>query len=84
MLGVNEDKYDAQTFHLQHRAPRMAWRCLKVLLDELGIVKGTMTTILVYQRPTLAASREDLRRARAALNIIHHRRGKAIYLVIPE
>ena len=61
----------------------------KVLHDELGIVKGLMTTIHAYtnDQNLQDGPHKDLRRARAAaLNIIPTSTGaaKAIGLVLPE
>jgi glyceraldehyde 3-phosphate dehydrogenase (phosphorylating) len=92
VLGVNEDKYDpAKHFIISNASCTTNGLALptKVLLDELGIVKGTMTTIHSYtnDQRLLDFPHEDLRRARAAaLNIIPTTTGaaKAIYLVIPE
>lgn len=92
VLGVNEDKYDAAKHFIISNAS-CTTNCLapptKVLLDEFGIVKGTMTTIHSYtnDQRLLDFPHEDLRRARAAaLNIIPTTTGaaKAIFLVIPE
>jgi glyceraldehyde 3-phosphate dehydrogenase len=92
VLGVNEDKFDPAKHFIISNAS-CTTNCLapptKVLLDELGIVKGTMTTIHSYtnDQRLLDFPHEDLRRARAAaLNIIPTTTGaaKAIYLVIPE
>jgi glyceraldehyde 3-phosphate dehydrogenase len=92
VLGVNEDKYDAAKHFIISNAS-CTTNCLapptKVLLDEFGIVKGTMTTIHSYtnDQRLLDFPHEDLRRARAAaLNLIPTTTGaaKAIFLVIPE
>jgi glyceraldehyde 3-phosphate dehydrogenase len=91
VLGVNEDKFDASKHFIISNAS-CTTNCLapvtKVLLDELGIVKGTMTTIHSYtnDQRLLDFPHEDLRRARAAaLNIIPTTTGaaKAIYLGVP-
>jgi glyceraldehyde 3-phosphate dehydrogenase len=92
VLGVNEDKFDpAKHFIISNASCTTNGLAppTKVLLDELGIVKGTMTTIHSYtnDQRLLDFPHEDLRRARAAaLNIIPTTTGaaKAIYLVIPE
>ena len=92
VLGVNEDKFDASKHFIISNASCTTNGLApptKVLLDELGIVKGTMTTIHSYtnDQRLLDFPHEDLRRARAAaLNIIPTTTGaaKAIYLVIPE
>jgi len=92
VLGVNEEKFDPAKHFIISNAS-CTTNCLapptKVLLDELGIVKGTMTTVHSYtnDQRLLDFPHEDLRRARAAaLNIIPTTTGaaKAIYLVIPE
>ena len=61
----------------------------KPLNDELGVVKGLMTTIHAYtgDQNLLDAPHSDLRRARsAAINIVPTSTGaaKAIALVLPE
>jgi glyceraldehyde 3-phosphate dehydrogenase len=92
VIGVNEDKFDAAKHRIVSNAS-CTTNCLapptKVLLDNLGIVKGTMTTVHSYtnDQRLLDFPHEDLRRARAAaLNIIPTTTGaaKAISLVIPE
>src|SRR5450755_283594 len=92
VLGVNEEKFEPAKHFIISNAS-CTTNCLapptKVLLDQLGIVKGTMTTIHSYtnDQRLLDFPHEDLRRARAAaLNIIPTTTGaaKAIYLVIPE
>nr|GMD04563.1 glyceraldehyde-3-phosphate dehydrogenase B, chloroplastic [Ipomoea batatas] len=62
---------------------------VKVMDEELGIVKGTMTTTHSYtgDQRLLDASHRDLRRARAAaLNIVPTSTGaaKAVSLVLPK
>ncbi len=62
---------------------------MKVLLDEFGIERGTMTTTHAYtgDQMILDAPHKDLRRARsAAVSVIPTSTGaaKAIGLVIPE
>ena len=62
---------------------------VKVLNDNFGIIKGTMTTTHSYtgDQRILDASHRDLRRARAAaVNIVPTSTGaaKAVALVIPE
>ncbi|MEL7226683.1 MAG: type I glyceraldehyde-3-phosphate dehydrogenase, partial [Cyanobacteria bacterium J06576_12] len=62
---------------------------VKVINDNFGIVKGTMTTTHSYtgDQRILDASHRDLRRARAAaVNIVPTTTGaaKAVSLVIPE
>jgi glyceraldehyde 3-phosphate dehydrogenase len=92
VLGVNEDKFDPGKHKIVSNAS-CTTNCLapatKVLHDNLGIVKGTMTTVHSYtnDQRILDFPHEDLRRARAAaLNIIPTTTGaaKAISLVIPE
>ncbi len=92
VLGVNDEKFDAAKHFIISNAS-CTTNCLapptKVLLDELGIVKGAMTTVHSYtnDQRLLDFPHEDLRRARAAaLNIIPTTTGaaKAIHLVIPE
>jgi glyceraldehyde 3-phosphate dehydrogenase len=92
VMGVNDKSYDANEHHIISNAS-CTTNCLgpmaKVLNDELGIVKGLMTTIHAYtQDQNLQdAPHKDLRRARAAaLSIIPTSTGaaKAIGLVLPE
>ena len=92
MMGVNEGDYDPATHTVISNAS-CTTNCLapmaKVLNDELGIVKGLMTTIHAYtgDQNLLDGPHSDLRRARAAaLNIVPTSTGaaKAIALVLPE
>jgi len=92
VLGVNEDKYDPAKHNIISNAS-CTTNCLgpiaKVLVDNFGIVKGTMTTIHSYtnDQVILDFPHKDLRRARAAaLSMIPTSTGaaKAIYLAIPE
>ena len=92
VLGVNEDKYDAAKHNIISNAS-CTTNCLapvvKVLLKEVGIVSGIMTTIHSYtnDQVILDFPHKDLRRARAAaLNMIPSSTGaaKALKLVIPE
>ena len=92
VLGVNDDKYDPDKHNIISNAS-CTTNCLappvKILQDELGILKGTMTTIHSYttDQRLLDYPHEDLRRARAAaLNIIPTSTGaaKALHLVVPE
>ncbi len=92
VMGVNHESYDPQTHHVISNAS-CTTNCLapmaKALHDELGIVKGLMTTIHAYTQDQnlLDGPHKDLRRARAAaLNIIPTSTGaaKAIGLVMPE
>jgi glyceraldehyde 3-phosphate dehydrogenase len=92
VLGVNEDKYDASKHHVISNAS-CTTNCLapvvKVLHEQFGILKGSMTTIHSYtnDQNVLDFPHKDLRRARAAaLNMIPTTTGaaKAIGLVMPE
>jgi len=91
VLGVNEDKYDASAHHVISNAS-CTTNCLapvvKVLHEQFGILKGSMTTIHSYtnDQNVLDFPHKDLRRARAAaLNMIPTTTGaaKAIGLVMP-
>ncbi len=92
VLGVNEDKYDAQKHHIVSNAS-CTTNCLapftKVLHDNFGIVSGLMTTVHSYtnDQKILDLPHDDLRRARAAaMSIIPTTTGaaKAVALVMPE
>ncbi len=92
VLGVNEGDYDPAKHKIISNAS-CTTNCLapivKVLVDELGIVKGAMTTVHSYtnDQRILDFPHEDLRRARAAaINIIPTTTGaaKALHLVVPE
>ncbi|MDD5745645.1 MAG: type I glyceraldehyde-3-phosphate dehydrogenase [Candidatus Omnitrophica bacterium] len=92
VMGVNEDKYDAQK-HLVISNASCTTNCLgpvaKVLNDNFGIEKGLMTTIHAYTNDQRVQDmpHADMRRARAAaLSMIPTSTGaaKAISLVIPE
>jgi len=92
VLGVNDANYDPEKHHVISNAS-CTTNCLatavKPLNDELGWVKGFMTTIHSYtnDQNILDAPHKDLRRARnAATNIIPTSTGaaKALYLTIPE
>ncbi len=98
VLGVNEDKYDAEKHTIISNAS-CTTNCVapmaKVLLDNFGINRGMMTTIHAYTTEQqlldqIAVTRKgsvNLRRARAAaINIIPTTTGaaKAVSLVIPE
>jgi glyceraldehyde 3-phosphate dehydrogenase len=92
VLGVNDDKYDAAKHKIISNAS-CTTNCLapvaKVLQDNFGISKATMTTVHSYtnDQRTLDLPHEDLRRARAAaLNMIPTKTGAAaaIGLVMPE
>ena len=92
VMGVNDDLYDGAKHNIISNAS-CTTNCLapmaKALNDDLGIVKGLMTTIHAYtQDQNLQdAPHKDLRRARAAaLNIVPTSTGaaKAVALVLPE
>src|ERR1035438_3243053 len=91
VLGVNEKKYDPAKHHVISNAS-CTTNCLgpfvKVLHENFGIEKGSMTTIHSYtnDQHVLDFPHKDLRRARAAaINMIPTTTGaaKAIGLVIP-
>ena len=71
VYGVNHDLYDAGKNHLV-TAASCTTNCLapviKVLLDNVGIVKGSMTTIhdITMTQNIIDNGHKDLRRARAA------------------
>ncbi len=92
VLGVNEGAYDPSKHNVISNAS-CTTNCLapvvKVLQDNFGIEKGSMTTIHSYtnDQNVLDFPHKDLRRARAAaINMIPTTTGaaKAIGLVIPE
>ncbi len=92
VMGVNDGEYDSATHHIISNAS-CTTNCLapmaKALHDDLGIVKGLMTTIHAYtQDQNLQdAPHKDLRRARAAaINIVPTTTGaaKAVALVLPD
>ena len=92
VMGVNDGDYDPANHHVISNAS-CTTNCLapmaKPLHDELGIVKGLMTTIHAYtsDQNLLDGPHRDLRRARAAaLSIIPTSTGaaKAIGLVMPD
>jgi len=92
VLGVNEQKYDPAKHHIISNAS-CTTNCLgpvaKVLHENFGILKGSMTTIHSYtnDQNVLDFPHKDLRRARAAaINMIPTSTGaaKAIGLVLPE
>ncbi|GAA4730959.1 type I glyceraldehyde-3-phosphate dehydrogenase [Pedococcus ginsenosidimutans] len=92
VMGVNDDVYDSAKHTVISNAS-CTTNCLapmaKVLNDELGIVKGLMTTIHAYtgDQNLHDGPHKDLRRARAAaLNIVPTTTGaaKAVALVLPE
>ena len=92
VLGVNDGRYDPDTHHVISNAS-CTTNCLatavKPIVNELGWVKGFMTTIHSYtnDQNVLDGPHKDLRRARnAATNIIPTSTGaaKALYLTIPQ
>jgi glyceraldehyde 3-phosphate dehydrogenase len=92
VMGVNHESYDPEAHSIISNAS-CTTNCLapmaKALHDELGIVKGLMTTIHAYTQDQNLQDgpHKDLRRARAAaLNIVPTSTGaaKAIGLVLPE
>ncbi len=92
VMGVNHTDYDPASHDVISNAS-CTTNCLapmvKVLHEELGIVKGLMTTIHAYtQDQNLQdAPHKDLRRARAAaINIVPTSTGaaRAIGLVMPD
>jgi glyceraldehyde 3-phosphate dehydrogenase len=92
VLGVNDRRYDPQKHNIISNAS-CTTNCLatavKPIVEELGWVKGFMTTIHSYtnDQNVLDGPHRDLRRARnAATNIIPTSTGaaKALYLTIPE
>jgi glyceraldehyde 3-phosphate dehydrogenase len=92
VLGVNDDQYDPTKHNVISNAS-CTTNCLatavKPIVDNLGWVKGFMSTIHSYtnDQNILDAPHKDLRRARnAATNIIPTSTGaaKALYLTIPE
>ena len=91
VLGVNNEMYDASKHHVVSNAS-CTTNCLgpvaKVLMDNFGILKGSMTTIHSYtnDQVILDFPHPDLRRSRAAaINMIPTSTGaaKAIGLVLP-
>ncbi|MCM2536094.1 type I glyceraldehyde-3-phosphate dehydrogenase [Neobacillus pocheonensis] len=92
VMGVNEDKYDANNHHVLSNAS-CTTNCLapfaKVLNDTFGIRRGMMTTVHSYtnDQQILDLPHKDYRRARAAAeNMIPTSTGaaKAVSLVLPE
>lgn len=90
--GVNFDDYDTGKHHIISNAS-CTTNCLapvaKLLLDTVGIVHGSMTTIHSFtnDQKILDLPHDDLRRARAAsLSMIPTTTGatKAVGMVIPE
>lgn len=92
VIGVNDQDYDHNK-HVVISNASCTTNCLapvaKVLHENFGIIKGTMTTTHSYtgDQRLLDASHRDVRRARAAaLNIVPTSTGaaKAVALVLPE
>jgi len=93
VLGVNPGAYDPARHHVVSNASCTTnglAPVVKVLVDNLGLVKGQMTTIHSYtnsQQILDKAAGSDLREMRAgALNIVPTSTGaaRALKLVIPE
>ena len=92
VLGVNHRAYDPDKHHIISNAScttNCLATALKPVVDNLGWVKGFMTTVHSYtnDQNILDAPHKDLRRARnAATNIGPTSTGaaKALYLTIPE
>ncbi|HHV20750.1 MAG TPA: type I glyceraldehyde-3-phosphate dehydrogenase [Propionibacterium sp.] len=92
VMGVNDDQYDPANHTIISNAS-CTTNCLapmaKALNDEIGIVKGLMTTIHAYTQDQNLQDgpHKDLRRSRAAaLNMVPTTTGaaKAVSLVLPE
>jgi glyceraldehyde-3-phosphate dehydrogenase (NAD(P)) len=92
VVGVNHQDYEHDKHNVVSNAS-CTTNCLapvvKVIQENFGIIKGTMTTTHSYtgDQRLLDASHRDLRRARAAaVNIVPTSTGaaKAVALVIPE
>ncbi|MCD6527680.1 MAG: type I glyceraldehyde-3-phosphate dehydrogenase [Desulfuromonas sp.] len=90
--GVNFDAYQPQQHHIISNAS-CTTNCLapvaKVLLDSVGIIHGSMTTVHSYtnDQKILDLPHADLRRSRAAaLSMIPTTTGatKAVGIVLPE
>ncbi|MBK7453235.1 MAG: type I glyceraldehyde-3-phosphate dehydrogenase [Anaerolineales bacterium] len=92
VLGVNDDKYDAQKHHIVSNASCTTnglAPVAKVLNDKFGIDRGLLTTVHAYtgSQKLQDVGAKDLRDARgAAQNIVPSSTGaaKAVGLVIPE
>lgn len=93
VLGVNAEKYDPAKHHVISNASCTTnglAPVVKVIVDNLGLVKGQMTTIHSYtnsQQILDKAAGTDMREMRAGpLNIVPTSTGaaKALRLVIPE
>lgn len=92
VMGVNHQNYTHNSYSVISNAS-CTTNCLapvaKVLHENFGIIKGTMTTTHSYtgDQRLLDASHRDVRRARAAaMNIVPTSTGaaQAVALVIPE
>lgn len=92
VMGVNDHLYTHNSYTVISNAS-CTTNCLapvaKVLHDNFGIIKGTMTTTHSYtgDQRLLDSSHRDVRRARAAaMNIVPTSTGaaQAVALVIPE
>ena len=92
MVGVNDDRYDAEAMHIVSAAS-CTTNCLapmvKVLHEHFGVVGGLVTTIHAFTRDQEIHDtiHEDPRRGRAAsLNMTPTKTGaaKAIDAVLPE
>lgn len=91
VLGVNDELYDPSRHFIISNAS-CTTNCLapvaKVLHGTFGIQSGLMTTVHSYtnDQRLLDLEHKDLRRARAATNIIPSSTGaaKALHLVLPE
>ncbi len=92
VMGVNHQTYKPGEYDIVSNAS-CTTNCLapiaKVIHEQYGIIKGTMTTTHSYtgDQRILDASHRDLRRARAAAeNIVPTSTGaaKAVALVLPE
>ena len=92
VMGVNHHDYEHDKYNILSNAS-CTTNCLapvvKVIHENFGIIKGTMTTTHSYtgDQRLLDASHRDLRRARAAaMNIVPTSTGaaKAVALVLPE
>lgn len=91
VMGVNSSSFDSsyKVFSNASCTTNCLAPIVKVLNDNFGIIKGTMTTTHSYtgDQRLLDASHRDVRRARAAaMNIVPTSTGaaKAVALVIPE
>ncbi|MDJ0553631.1 MAG: type I glyceraldehyde-3-phosphate dehydrogenase [Microcoleaceae cyanobacterium MO_207.B10] len=92
VVGVNHQDYQHDDYNIVSNAS-CTTNCLapvvKVIHENFGIIKGTMTTTHSYtgDQRILDASHRDVRRARAAaVNIVPTSTGaaKAVALVIPD